>query len=353
MRRVTPQPIIGNDLSASLLDRFREYSVSLNQCADHRLSEFVSVTGTYTAGQNDHVIECAPSGAMTVTLPAASVMRNKRIVIKRTNNTTHTVTIQSSSGNIDGAASVTLTTAHQSREVFSDGANWWLLDTGETAPTDPYFADVTLLMHCEGSDTSTTFTDSSSSPKTLTAEGSCQIDTAQNVFGSASALFDGNGDRVVVSNTSGLGFGTGDLTIEMFVRFSDTGTQRYFAALDITGASFLWFIRRSDNKIGLYIDGSEITSAATVTSGVWYHIAGTRSVLDCRLFLDGGLEAEKTVSSVADYGSSREMYIGGFTAGGSSSSQYHNGWIDEFRVTKGTARYTADFDVPTSAFPDS
>ena len=138
MRRVTPQPIIGNDLSASLLDRFREYSVALNQCADHRLSEFVSVTGTYTAGQNDHVIECAPSGAMTVTLPAASVMRNKRIVIKRTNNTTHTVTIQSSSGNIDGAASVTLTTAHQSREVFSDGTNWWLLDLAistETAST--------------------------------------------------------------------------------------------------------------------------------------------------------------------------------------------------------------------------
>ena len=135
MRRVTPQPSFGHDLSASLLDRFREYSVALNQCADHRLSEFVSITGTYTAGQNDHVIECAPSGAMTVTLPAASVMRNKRIVIKRTNNTTHTVTIQSSSGNIDGAASVTLTTAHQSREVFSDGANWWLLDVSASIGT--------------------------------------------------------------------------------------------------------------------------------------------------------------------------------------------------------------------------
>ena len=136
MRRVTPQPIFGKDLSASVLELCREYSVALNQLSEHRFSEFVSVTGTYTAGQNDHVIECAPSGTMTVTLPAASTMRNKRIVVKRTNNTTHVITIQSSSGNIDGAASVTLTTAHQSRELFSDGANWWLLDTSAAAASD-------------------------------------------------------------------------------------------------------------------------------------------------------------------------------------------------------------------------
>ena len=128
MRRVTPQPSFGHDLSASLLDRFREYSVALNQLSEHRFSEFVSVTGTYTAGQNDHIIECAPSGTMTVTLPAASVMRNKRIIVKRTNNTTHVITINSVAGNIDGFASVTLTTAYQSREVFSDGSNWWLLE---------------------------------------------------------------------------------------------------------------------------------------------------------------------------------------------------------------------------------
>ncbi len=154
MRRVTPQPSFGHDLSASLLDRFREYSVALNQCPDHRLSEFVRVVANYTAGENDHVIECAPSGAMTVTLPAASVMRNKRIVVKRTNNTTHTVTIQGAAGNIDGAASVTLTTAHQSREVFSDGANWWLLDTTAAAAAADY------LTVTDGASTGVTLTSS-------------------------------------------------------------------------------------------------------------------------------------------------------------------------------------------------
>ena len=131
MKRVTPQPIMPRDMGENwrleVLRLLREYSDAINQAADHRLSEFVSITGAYTAGENDHVILVAPSGTCTITIPAASVMRNKRVVVKRSNNTTHVVTIQSTSGNIDDAASVTLTTAYQPREFFSDGADWHLI----------------------------------------------------------------------------------------------------------------------------------------------------------------------------------------------------------------------------------
>ncbi len=131
MKRVTPQPILpremGENWQGALLRLLREYSDAINQAADHRLSEFVSITGAYTAGENDHVILCAPAAPFTLTIPAASVMRNKRIVVKRTNNTTHTITVQSTSGNIDDASTSTLTTAHQAREFFSDGADWHLI----------------------------------------------------------------------------------------------------------------------------------------------------------------------------------------------------------------------------------
>jgi hypothetical protein len=131
MKRVTPQPILpreaGENWNSALLRLLQEYSDAINQAADHRLSEFVHITTTYTAGQNDHVILCSPSGTFTLTIPAASVMRNKRVVVKRANNTTHTITVQSTSGTIDEAASVTLTTAFQSREFFSDGAEWHLI----------------------------------------------------------------------------------------------------------------------------------------------------------------------------------------------------------------------------------
>lgn len=108
-----------------LRDILRDYSVSINQGADGRLFKTVSVTGAYSASENDHVILVAPSGTCTITLPAASQMQEKRILVKRSNNTTHTITIQASSGNIDGAASVTLTTAWQSREFLSDGTNYF------------------------------------------------------------------------------------------------------------------------------------------------------------------------------------------------------------------------------------
>ena len=54
------------------------------------------------------------------------------------------------------------------------------------------------LLHMDGADTSTTFTDESG--KTWTANGNAQIDTAQSVFGGASGLFDGTGDYLSASD---------------------------------------------------------------------------------------------------------------------------------------------------------
>lgn len=119
MRNVRPYP---TGVDVALL---REYSEACNQAAKGLLHPFVSVTGTYTAGLGDIVILVAPSGNCTITLPAAADTAGSIRWVKRSNNTTHTVTIQPASGNIDGAASVTLTTAYQSRAFHSDGSNYW------------------------------------------------------------------------------------------------------------------------------------------------------------------------------------------------------------------------------------
>lgn len=129
MKRVTPYPVMppvkGEAWDGALLRLLREYSDSINQAADHRLSEFVSVVADYTAGENDHIILCSPTGAMTVTIPAASVMRNKRIIVKRATGTSHVITIQSASGTIDGSANTTLTQFYESKEFFSNGVAWF------------------------------------------------------------------------------------------------------------------------------------------------------------------------------------------------------------------------------------
>lgn len=127
MKRITAKPILQAGDWQRLLDYLRELFTSANQAADGRLFEFVSITTTYTAGENDHVILAAPAAPFTITLPAASAMRNKKVTIKRTNTSVHTITVTPASGNVDGSASTTLTTSLQSRTLYSDGSNYWLI----------------------------------------------------------------------------------------------------------------------------------------------------------------------------------------------------------------------------------
>ena len=128
MNKVLSDPKLPDDprqLVLRITDFLRSFATSINQAADGRLWLSTSVTTTYSSGENDHVILVVPAAPFTVTLPTAQAMKNKRVVVKRANNTTHTITIATTAGNIDGAASVTLTTAYQRREFFSDGSNYW------------------------------------------------------------------------------------------------------------------------------------------------------------------------------------------------------------------------------------
>ena len=82
----------------------------------------ITASTNYSASDLDYTILC--SAALTVTLPQASTVRGKAIIIKRIG--AGNVTIDGySSETIDGAATVTLTTAYESVRVHSDGSNWY------------------------------------------------------------------------------------------------------------------------------------------------------------------------------------------------------------------------------------
>ena len=88
------------------------------------------------------------------------------------------------------------------------------IPTSEASSSDPYFSSTKLLLNGNGTNGSTTFTDSSNSSYTVTANGNAQISTAQSKFGSASMYFDGTGDYLTVSNaTASDVFGSGDFTM--------------------------------------------------------------------------------------------------------------------------------------------
>ena len=182
------------------------------------------------------------------------------------------------------------------------------------------------------------------SAKTLTANGDAQIDTAQSKFGGASGLFDGAGDYV----TGALGsdaFGTGDFTIDFWVRHNSAfvnyetwwsqrdGGTGFNIGTDVN-AGFTFYSQT---------EGVVFTVSSLFSLNTWHHVAVTRSGTTLRGFVDGVKIAEVTNST--NYNQSN-FGIGDHP----SPTEPLNGWIDEFRVSKGIARWTADFTPESSAY---
>lgn len=222
--------------------------------------------------------------------------------------------------------------------------------------TDPDFASVSLLLHMDGSNGSTTFADSSSNALTVTANGNAQISTAQSKFGGASALFDGSGDSLSTSTGALLQFGTGDFTVEAWVYITSAGS--YHGLIDgRSSASFSNYTFGIYNLSGtLRLDhvnaggaGTRLTGTSTsVALNTWTHVAWTRSSGVIACFVNGTKDAT-TVS----YSSSLNPNTTDILIGAVVDPQYFYGYIDDFRVTKGVARYTANFTPPTAPFPDA
>lgn len=225
---------------------------------------------------------------------------------------------------------------------------------------DPNFASVSLLLHMDGSDASTTFTDSSASPKTVTTVGNAQIDTAQFKFGGASGLFDGTGDGLLVPSGADFEFGSGDFTVEGFVRTAGVSAfQGIVGKRANSGASpygpFVFGIENSTGKLAWFSSttGSSWALVLLATSGLtlntWQHFAFVRNGTTARIFMDGVQVGSGTLTGTLVVNAS-SVSVGSSAA---DSSLSMNGWLDEIRVTKGVARYTADFTPPSTAFPDS
>lgn len=216
--------------------------------------------------------------------------------------------------------------------------------------TDPYFASVVLLLHCDGSNGSTTFPDSSSSAKTMLVSADAQVDTGQKKYGTGSLKLDASGDYLRTNSSSAdFSFSTAtDFTVEawVYVQAASPNTVNWFA---LTARKYYFGTYSGAVVVGgsgwanLFLG----TTSFTPYLDKWTHVAHTRSGSTHRLFVDGVLK--ETASNSGSVGDTDTASIGNDPNFG----PVFNGWIDEVRVTKGVCRYTADFIPPPAAFPDS
>ncbi len=215
------------------------------------------------------------------------------------------------------------------------------------------------MLHMNGVDGSQTFTDSSASAHTVTANGNAQIDTAQYKW-TASGLFDGNGDYLTIPDSDDWYF-DGDFTIDCWVDLSSLPSDGI--GRGIIGQSQddnnQWFIRVWNNggtdyrwQYAARIDGSYsiqcIPDYIPISTDVWYHIAVSRYDNTYRFFING-TTVKTTSSGISLPNYSAALWIGQWCTG----NGYFHGWIDELRVSKGIARWTSDFTPPTSEYDPS
>jgi len=213
---------------------------------------------------------------------------------------------------------------------------------------DTYYNSCSLLLHCNGANGSTTFTDNSPSPKTVTSNNGAAISTVQSKFGGASGFFDGTNDYLTLASDTAFGTGTGNFTIEFWMYPVSVASGWVFD--NRTGGAAQSVIGYFSAAGSFTFTGGIITTGVTktsVTANSWYHIACVRSSGTAYLFVNGISAGTDTVVGSAN--SSNPFTIGSKYDG----TNAFNGYIDDFRYTKGVARYTGNFTPPSTQFPDS
>ena len=207
---------------------------------------------------------------------------------------------------------------------------------------------VKLLLHCDGADTSTTFTDASPSARgNATVGGNAQVDTAQSVFGGASALFDGSGDYLQYANSTDWNLGaagSGDFTLDF--RFRHNGAINYCALIspgNLAGTGWTLYLTPT-GTLRLY-ESSDKTVSWSPSANTWYHVAVVRSGSTITAYIDG--------TSIGNFSGDVDMNNDSqaLRIGMDNNSFYPlNGWMDEIRISKGIARWTANFTPPTAEY---
>ena len=181
--------------------------------------------------------------------------------------------------------------------------------------------------------------------------GDAKIRTDVKKYGTGSMYFDGTGDYLVSYSPQTIlncTFGTGDFTIEAWVNFATVGTNLGISDISpntTTSNNSSWYLYRvSTNLIGFGVHGAGpiVSTTTTTVASTWYHVAVTRSGTSLRMFLNGVIEGTATNST--------NLVASGLHVGLVATPFIMNGYIDDFRITKGFARYTANFTPPTSTF---
>ena len=225
-----------------------------------------------------------------------------------------------------------------------------VLETGAISgfTTTPLGFLTILLLHFEGTDAGTTFTDDSLYVQTVTPTNA-ETDTAQFKVEASSGLFQATGVLTVAHDTAIWTIGTGDFCVEAWVRLATLPAATKSMYVFAKGSTSGIIVAPSADGGGstfldVYVGGSNYQPAFTFVTGVWTHLCVNRASGVVQVFINGS-QLGTSAANTTDVDTTGDALVGDDGAGGAPL----DGWIDELRVSR-TSRHTSDFTPSTTPF---
>jgi Concanavalin A-like lectin/glucanases superfamily len=210
-----------------------------------------------------------------------------------------------------------------------------------------------ILLHLDGNVTDTA-KGISSPPRTWTNNGPCTF-TSTAKF--TQSIITNTNKWIDTPDSPDFSIGMNDFTVDFWFRIGGVGdgTFRSFCGQESsagTDAAFEIDLTTA-NKIEFFIasgtSSANVTGTRTflATDTSFHHVACVRKNGVMRIFIDGAQDGSDVSANFAVHDSASKFAIG---RAGEVNGQYFIGEIDEFRFSKGIARWFSNFTPPTRAY---
>jgi hypothetical protein len=272
--------------------------------------------------------------------------------LKAQGTNTTTMGISSGTGYIGNSMFDQTMTGYMSNLRISNAAVYTSIFT---PPNSPVTGGALLLNYTNAGITDTAMIND------LETVGNAQISTSVVKYGSGSMSFNGS-SCLTVPNSSLFSLGNGDFTFELwayvtqqnsnqyyyfFGKRPSTGSQNYLALGVRNNVAVLAFATGTSGAWGSLTFGNISVSLST-----WTHFALSRSGSNVNVFVNGVKDTGASiVTSASVVDNTNPFYVGTGTT--DVGGEFYVGNIDDLRITRGYARYTANFTPPTQELPGS
>lgn len=179
--------------------------------------------------------------------------------------------------------------------------------------------------------------------------GNTKVNTSIYKYGTGSIAFDGTGDWITIPDSQNFQL-SGNFTVEGWFYLSALGTARGLVSKGTAATG--WSVNiTSGNLLQMSLTATDVPGTTLLLANTWYHFAMVRSgsaTGNIKIYLNGAVEASSATANNTAFSQTDSLYIGANRVGGTPML----GYMDDVRITKGIARYTAAFTPPQVAFPN-